>query len=261
MSSNLQGDDLSKLSREADELLQRLDTITDEAKPAPQPLKPRGKSFDESVADQSGSKEGEPSSGLQAGLLFAIILFVTLVAVVGSVVSGQNKTGTGPVNADRAPETSSSDNQGTIEMGQSAEESEKSASSQEVYFEGINLPITNKLCNRKNTFCIYGLARLVETEAGSASYSFVDSDNGQRVNIQGEITIASVERNANGTRTLSFSFRDNQSLTTSGWAASGSFVLDQDSKQAGILTRFKTTESYGPKTPIGLENTSYLFPS
>lgn len=81
------------------------------------------------------------------------------------------------------------------------------------------------------------------------------------VSIKGKIGISDLKKSADGTREFTFWFRDDQSLTTSGWAAAGFFRLDQDQKQPGILTRFTTTESFGPKTPIGLGNKSYLFPS
>jgi len=132
----------------------------------------------------------------------------------------------------------------------------------EVYFTGIDLPVTNTLCNKKRSFCIYNLATLVNNESGEATYSFSDIANGQQVSINGTITISNIDRSG-GNRTFTFAFRDDQNNTTPGWAAAGYFNLDQDSNPAkpGILTRFKTTESFGPKTPVGLENTSYLFPS
>ena len=132
----------------------------------------------------------------------------------------------------------------------------------EVYFTGIDLPITNTLCNKKKSFCIYNLATLVNNETGEATYSFSDMANGQQVSINGTITISNIDK-SEGNRKFTFAFRDDQNNTTPGWAAAGYFNLDQDSNPSkpGILTRFKTTESFGPKTPVGLENTSYLFPS
>lgn len=135
------------------------------------------------------------------------------------------------------------------------------SSSDQVYFSGIDLPVTNRLCNKKKSFCIYNLAGLVNRESGEATYTFSDIANGQQVNINGTITISNIERNG-GSRVFTFAFRDDQSSTTPGWAAAGYFNLAQDPSPAkpGILTKFKTTESFGPKTPVGLENTSYLFP-
>jgi hypothetical protein len=83
--------------------------------------------------------------------------------------------------------------------------------------------------------------------------------NGEQVNIKGIITIADLKRDG-ANRTFTFSFSDDQNNTTLGWAAAGSFKLDQDNSKAGILTRFKTHQSFGPKAPVGLENTAYLFP-
>ena len=140
-------------------------------------------------------------------------------------------------------------------------ESTPSQSYEEVRFNGIDLPITNRLCNRKRSFCINGLARIVQAESGEADYTFEDMANGEMVSIKGRIGISDLKKSADGTREFTFWFRDDQSLTTSGWAAAGFFRLDQDQKQPGILTRFTTTESFGPKTPVGLENKSYLFPS
>ena len=133
-------------------------------------------------------------------------------------------------------------------------------SSQQVIFNGIELPITNRLCNKKETFCIYGLAKLVQDEAGAATYNFADNANGERVTIYGDISIANLQRASDGGRTFTLAFRDDQSRTTSGWAAAGQLNLEQDPKQPGILTRFKTTESFGAKAPVGIENTSYLIP-
>jgi len=135
-------------------------------------------------------------------------------------------------------------------------------SSESVTFSGIDLPVTNTLCNKKGNFCIYGLARIVAAETGTASYTFSELVSGTQVNINGTIRIDNIERVSSGSRTFTFGFEDDQSQTTPGWAAAGFFNLDQDKDPAkpGILTKFKTTQSYGPKTPVGLENTSYLFP-
>lgn len=126
-------------------------------------------------------------------------------------------------------------------------------------FTGISLPITNKLCTNSGNFCIYNLASLINRESGEATYSFSETHEGQLVNINGRISIENLQKES-GRRIFTFAFRDDQTNTTPGWAAAGSFRLDQDNTKPGILTRFKTTESFGPKTPIGLENTAYVFP-
>lgn len=132
--------------------------------------------------------------------------------------------------------------------------------SESVSFSGIDLPITNTLCNKKRNFCIYNLASLVASENGEATYTFSEQVNGENVNINGRIYIESIQKDG-GSRSFNLRFEDNQASTTTGWAAAGRFELAQDSKKPGILSKFITTESYGPKTPVGLENTAYLFPS
>lgn len=132
--------------------------------------------------------------------------------------------------------------------------------SESVSFSGIDLPITNTICNKKRSFCIYNLASLVNSENGEATYTFSEQVNGESVNISGRIFIDSIQREGNG-RSFNLRFQDNQDSTTTGWAAAGRFELAQDSKKPGILSKFITTESFGPKTPVGLENTAYLFPS
>lgn len=264
MSNKPGSDDLGKVSRDADELLGKLDAIGGESKGDLQPRnsKPNGQTVGATEFSKSITKKRDSGSHNRVGdLTSAAALAAVAIVAAGAILSAQrrdvasprdansgvglNKSGIAPQQPEQKPQSQDSTN---------------SIPTNEVYFEGIKLPITNNLCNKKNTFCIYGLASLVEDEKGSASYSFEDSNNGQRVSIQGEIRIASVERDEAGARTFSFSFRDNQLATTAGWAAAGTFYLDQDVKQPGILTRFKTTESFGPKTPVGLENTSYLFP-
>jgi hypothetical protein len=100
---------------------------------------------------------------------------------------------------------------------------------------------------------------LINQGSGQATYSFSEIQNGEQVNIKGVIEIANLKRNGDN-RTYTFSFSDDQNNTTPGWAAAGSFKLDQDISRPGILTTFTTHQSFGPKTPVGLENTAYLFP-
>lgn len=184
-------------------------------------------------------------------------LAVILVAVIASIITQR------PGSLSSSPNGQGSSDQSNPEAPrENSQGSPSKTTNTEVYFTGIDLPITNTLCNKKNSFCIYGLATLVNNETGEATYAFSDIANGQKVSINGTITISNMEKNGSN-RTFTFAFRDDQSNTTPGWAAAGYFNLDQDSNPAkpGILTRFKTTESFGPKTPVGLENTSYLFPS
>jgi len=265
MNSNQEDRDLDKVSRDADELLQMLNSIEGEPNRVSQPQPPTksGKTLrDVSSVGSSTKKEDTRSHSKEVEFFSAVAFFLVIFfAVVAAIVNVQRSNGLKPGSAGNGLEQEKLGSAAQPEeLDSRAQGTPDSAPSQEVYFEGIRLPITNSLCNKKKTFCINGLARLVEEETGSAPYSFEDSDNGQRVSIRGDIRISSIDRNADGTRSFSFSFRDNQTETTPGWAAAGSFYLDQDEKQPGILTRFKTTESYGPKTPVGLENKSYLFP-
>lgn len=189
----------------------------------------------------------------------ASALFVVLVTLIGLIIN-QNRS---PQVA--APSSAPSAGQPPATPGQAAQPAAQSApapAGESISFSGISLPVTNKLCNRKATFCIYGLATLVNNESGDARYSYSEVVNGRQVDINGTITVSNIERNGDNRR-FTFAFRDDQSNTTPGYAAAGYFHLDQDPDPAkpGILTRFKTTESFGPKTPVGLENTSYLFPS
>jgi len=180
------------------------------------------------------------------------VLVIALVATISTQRNGDALTdsGSGPSNpSDTQP------------SNPSPPPSKPDSTSDQVYFSGIDLPVTNRLCNKKKSFCIYNLASLVNRESGEATYTFSDSANGQQVNISGTITVSNIERNGSS-RVFTFAFRDDQSSTTPGWAAAGYFNLAQDPSpnKPGILTKFKTTESFGPKTPVGLENTSYLFP-
>jgi len=200
---------------------------------------------------------GDPSktilglTGLVSAL--AVVLVVLIATVVNQKSSSIPPVSSNPEGSDRSSPSSGTDN---------SQSSPPRTSSEEVYFSGIDLPVTNTLCNKKRSFCIYNLATLVNKESGEATYSFSDVANGQQVNINGVITASNIERDGSN-RKFIFAFRDDQNNTTPGWAAAGYFNLDQDTNPSklGILTRFKTTESSGPKTPVGLENTSYLFPS
>lgn len=130
-----------------------------------------------------------------------------------------------------------------------------------VYFQGIDLPITNKICNKKGSFCIYNLAKLVDDEKGSAYYEFREINKGKLTHINGSISIGKIER-INNMRKFTFEWEDDLRTTSPEFAATGYFRLDQDTDKSkpGILTRFVTTRSFGSKTPVGQENTSYLFP-
>ena len=206
-------------------------------------------------SSQAASAGGASKTVLAlTGVVSALTLI--LVALITSI-SNQRSDSLSPSPSGQAPadrsnyEGSSGNSQGRTPKTTNAE----------VYFNGIDLPVTNTLCNKKKSFCIYNLATLVNNEKGEATYSFSDMANGVQISINGTITVSNIERNGDN-RIFTFAFRDDQNNTTPGWAAAGYFNLDQDPNPAkpGILTRFKTTESFGSKTPIGLENTSYLFP-
>jgi hypothetical protein len=199
---------------------------------------------------------------LGASLLVSILLasVFTQSAFITFSPSGKKRIGSGSaVSTNNVVGGFRGESSGNT--GSSSELNDTASDEVKVYFKGIDLPITNKLCNKKGNFCIIGLANLVQNETGSASYNFQDTSNGQSTLINGTITISNLEKGSDGTRNFTFAFRDDQSSTTPGFAAAGYFNLQQDVAQAGIKTNFKTTESYGPKTPVGLENIAYLFPS
>jgi len=133
------------------------------------------------------------------------------------------------------------------------------AAEDQAYLAGVDLPVTNKLCNKKGTFCIYDLERLIHRKTAQATYRFSEVQNGELVSINGVIEIStSAEQNDNSS--LLFPFRDDQSTTTPGWAGSGYFSIGKSASKPGIRTLFTVTESYGPKTPVGLENEAYVYP-
>lgn len=174
-----------------------------------------------------------------------------------SLESESSSTSSGQAPAE-STENNVSETQATNTF--SSNQASTANNSESVSFSGIDLPITNTLCNKKRNFCIYNLASLVASENGEATYTFSEQVNGENVNINGRIYIESIQKDG-GSRSFNLRFEDNQASTTTGWAAAGRFELAQDSKKPGILSKFITTESYGPKTPVGLENTAYLFPS
>ena len=104
------------------------------------------------------------------------------------------------------------------------------------------------------------LAKLVNSEKGSAYYEFREINKGKLTQINGSISIGKIDvPTICGRSHLS---EDDLRTTSPEYAAAGYFNLDQDTDKSkpGILTRFVTTRSFGSKTPVGLENTSYLFP-
>jgi len=198
-------------------------------------------SYNQALKTQGSSKTVLVLAGLVSALFIIVVLLIANQRT-SPIVPLLGNTG----SADRSD----------------SETSPTKATNAEVYLTGSVLPITNSLCNKKRSFCIYNLATLINKETGEANYTFSDMANGEQVTINGIITVSNIERNG-GNRIFTFAFKDDQSNTTLGWAAAGYFSLDQDSNPSnpGILTKFKTTESFGPKTPVGLENTSYLFPN
>jgi hypothetical protein len=188
---------------------------------------------------------------------------VATCMLIGGLLGALTIQGSPPSESVLAPSESELVLENTPSQISSNINSNEPQTSEEVKFTGIDLPITNTICTKKGNFCIYALADLVKNENGTANYKFSDVANGEQVNIVGAIKIDNIERNSEGGRTFYFGFEDDQSNTTTGWAAAGEFTLsqDQDPKKPGILTKFKTIRSYGPKTPVGLENTSYLFPN
>lgn len=207
-------------------------------------------------SSRTASEEGPSKTVLVlTGVIstLAVILVVLINSTSNQRPDALSPSPSGQASADRSNSEGSPGN---------SQGSPPKTTNTEVYFNGLDLPVTNTLCNKKKNFCIYNLATLVNNEKGEATYSFSDMANGVQVSINGTITVSNIERDGDN-RIFTFAFRDDQNKTTPGWAAAGYFNLDQDSSPSkpGILTRFKTTESFGPKTPVGLENTSYLFPS
>lgn len=250
---------LKQVLIEADELLDRLDSI--ESKPEAAKItesieKPKEDLQRIQTQNSNSSTDGHTQSLMTSGWIIAGFVAAIFIGIAA------NKTENPQLKEiiEQSKETKNSQTQEESEKDSKPVSSPRNSKEEEVYFNGINLPVTNSLCNKKGNFCVYGLARLVVSETGSATYTFDDVVNGESVSIRGEIGVSNMDEGSDGTRTFTFSFRDNQSETTQGWAAAGYFNIDQSSKQPGIMTRFKTTESFGPKTPVGLENTSYLFP-
>ena len=182
------------------------------------------------------------------------ILLITLIAVLSQKKEQAPQLGQPSERESQANKPSSS-------WSPPQPEREEATTQNSVYFNGIDLPVTNKICNKKRSFCIYNLAKLVNEEKGSAYYEFREIDKGKLIQINGIISIGKIERN-NNTRNFTFEWEDDLRTTTPQYAAAGYFRLDQDADKSkpGILTRFVTTRSFGSKTPVGLENTSYLFP-
>jgi len=255
----------STIPRQAQPIFTPETAVSDSAQVEPRYVQdknsdPRSARLEQEVPMASSSNTGVakgPSKILLAltGLVSALV--VILVVLIASITNQRSGSLSSPPSGQGSSDRSSSESGPGNSQG-----SPPKTTNAEVYFTGIDLPVTNTLCNKKRSFCIYNLATLVNNESGEATYSFSDIANGQQVSINGTITISNIDRSG-GNRTFTFSFRDDQNNTTPGWAAAGYFNLDQDSNptKPGILTRFKTTESFGPKTPVGLENTSYLFPS
>ena len=260
MNKKVEEGGLRQVLKEADELLDQLDAI--ESKPeSAKTEKPIEKAKEEPQKNQQqtsiNTTEEHSRSLITSGWIIAGFVLAIWIGIAANSNTGSTQTKESTEQSkDREPsqaiEKSRQDSMPTPSPRESTQE--------EVFFNGINLPVTNYLCNKRGNFCINGLARLVESESGSANYIFEDVVNGERVLIKGDIGVSNIEKGSDGTRSFTFSFRDNQSVTTQGWAAAGYFNIDQSSKQPGIMTRFKTTESFGPKTPVGLENTSFLFP-
>ena len=131
-----------------------------------------------------------------------------------------------------------------------------------VQFGNLDYPVTNTICTRTGNFCIYNLADLIQETKDEAYYIFSENDPQKGLlTINGYIKILEIEKQGN-TKLFTFRWQDDQRTTTDGYAAMGTFRLenDPDPSKKGILAKFKTTKSFGVKTPVGLENTSYLFP-
>lgn len=262
MATNDKDQKLNRVVQDAEDLLEQLDDIKVLDKPIGAGVelarkREQSKPTDEESKQAGGFNKVLAVLGMVSGLFGLLIILAWMTT--------QNTTANKGIHQQQVEEASSlpptTESEQRRASNSTPDEMPSTPSSTDVYFNGIDLPITNRLCNKKDTFCINDLANLVESKKGIASYSYTDIVKGERVDIIGQISIANLEQSADGTPTFTFAFKDDQAQTTPGWAASGFFSLDQDATRPGILVRFKTTESFGPKTPVGLENTSYLFPS
>lgn len=246
------GDKIDRVAKESEELLESLDNITSSTEEAK--LKSQTGIAGEKTNQFGSVTNGDKNdgTGTAAAWLLVMLLIAAGIAIFAQAMDSRSPTTT-ESQEQLKPENSERSNQ-------SAEEIRPTEGADQVTFTGISLPVTNTLCNKKGNFCIYGLARLVNDEQGSASYQFSDNANGEQVEINGKIMISRIQRDSSGNRTIEFSFEDSQSNTTAEWAAAGVFMIGEDSRQPGIKTTFKTVTSYGSKTPVGLENNSYVFP-
>lgn len=244
--------EIERVAKESEELLESLDSISG-------PTEDTRQNNKNEIGDQKTTPYGTQTNndtnngnGAAAAWALVVLLIAAGIAIFAQAIDNRPMTATG------------SQDQAKPENGENATQPDRYPSStqasDQVTLTGISLPVTNTLCNKKGNFCIYGLARLVNEEQGNATYQFSDNANGEQVQINGKIMISRIQRDSSGNRTIEFNFEDNQSNTTADWAAAGVFMIGEDTKQPGIKTTFKTVTSYGSKTPVGLENNSYVFP-
>ena len=210
---------------------------------------------------QLPQNHGQPKSQFLVPLILSGILLAGIgifVLILIAVVSQKNENAPQP---SQGSDTNSKASKPSSSWTPPKPKREVATTKNSVYFQGIDLPITNKICNKKRTFCIYNLAKIVDNEKGSAYYEFREIEKGKLTEIYGKISIGKIDR-SNNMRRFTFNWQDDVRTTSPGFAAAGYFRLDQDKdpSKPGILTRFVTTRSFGSKTPVGLENTSYLFP-
>lgn len=126
------------------------------------------------------------------------------------------------------------------------------------YPVGSNLAISDRMCNRKGSFCIFMLGSLVNSSKTNAEYTYRETINGKYVSINGRIKLEAASRENNPNR-FAFNWEDDRSRTTKGYAGGGSFSIENNNKSQGFLTRFTTTTSFGVHAPVGLENTAIIF--
>ena len=123
---------------------------------------------------------------------------------------------------------------------------------------GSNLAISDRMCNRKGSFCIFMLDSLVNSRKTHAEYTYRETLNGKYVSINGRIELDAASREYNPNR-FAFNWEDDRSRTTKGYAGRGSFSIASANKSKGFLTRFTTKTSFGVHAPVGLENTAIIF--
>ena len=139
-----------------------------------------------------------PEAVRLALLIFAGIIIVPLaILALTAIFNNQKSVQTFSPTPSQTPEKiqpHEASESASLSNASSPGDSRPMPSSDKVFFKGIDLPVTNKLCNAKGTFCILGLATLVTQEAGEATYAYSEMVNGEQINIKGTISVSNLEK-------------------------------------------------------------------